>query len=384
MSGAGRRRLRPAPFRHLPDAGPVASPRCSTPDAGPAPGGTNRRHSGGQALSCPSCPHEAGTIEPMSSQPPSRPSHSSPEGLLQRLVEVIRIAISYFSSEGPPSSVPGPAPRGVNDDHHGHRTFLYAVVAVVAVVVVLVVLGAIVYLWVNGYLSAEVKFGILIGAVILLMIIMFLFGDEIGEYLFKLLLRLLTLPFVLLFRAGRGIWRALNRRSSRQATGYGQSPQTGYGQATSYGQAQSATQTGPPRHRRSPQHHSSWRTRASRHAAGHALAHRLRHPVSSRHPAHAHHLRAGHWLRAESADRLRPARGHGLRHPAPLWSDRLRDPHARGTARSPSGLVAPSRPSRQRQDGHADRAAREPAGYTPFSRAISTVLTSNKYRSRDE
>ena len=148
----------------------------------------------------------------MSSQPPSRPSHSS----------------SYFSSEGPPSSVPGPAPRGVNDDHHGHRTFLYAVVAVV---VVLVVLGAIVYLWVNGYLSAEVKFGILIGAVILLMIIMFLFGDEIGEYLFKLLLRLLALPFVLLFRAGRGIWRALNKRSSRQATGYGQ--------------AQSATQTGP-------------------------------------------------------------------------------------------------------------------------------------------
>jgi len=243
VSGAGRRRLRPAPFRHLPDAGPVASPRCSTPDAGPAPGGTNRRHSGGQALSCPSYPYEAGTIEPMSSQPPSQPSHSSPEGLLQRLVEVIRIAISYFSSEGPPSSVPGPAPRGVNDDHHGHRTFLYAVVAVV---VVLVVLGAIVYLWVNGYLSAEVKFGILIGAVILLMIIMFLFGDEIGEYLFKLLLWLLALPFVLLFRAGRGIWRALNRRSSRQATGYGQSPQTGYGQATSYGQAQSATQTGPP------------------------------------------------------------------------------------------------------------------------------------------
>ena len=245
MSGAGRRRLhrpRSATYLHLPDAGPVASSRCSTPDAGPAPGGTNRRHSGGQALSCPSYPYEAGTIEPMSSQPPSRPSHSSPEGLLQRLVEVIRIAISYFSSEGPPSSVPGPAPRGVNDDHHGHRTFLYAVVAVV---VVLVVLGAIVYLWVNGYLSAEVKFGILIGAVILLMIIMFLFGDEIGEYLFKLLLRLLTLPFVLLFRAGRGIWRALNKRSSRQATTYGQSPQTGYGQATSYGQAQSATQTGP-------------------------------------------------------------------------------------------------------------------------------------------
>ena len=178
-------------------------------------------------------------IETMSSQPPSRPSHSSPEGLLQRLVEVIRIAISYFSSEGPPSSVPGPAPRGVNDDHHGHRTFLYAVV------VVLVVLGTVVYLWVNGYLSGEVKFGILIGAVILLMIIMFLFGDEIGEYLFKLLLRLLALPFVLLFRAGRGIWRALNKRSSRQATTYGQSPQTGYGQATSYGQAQSATQTGP-------------------------------------------------------------------------------------------------------------------------------------------
>lgn len=243
MSGAGRRRLhrpRSATYLHLPDAGPVASSRCSTPDAGPAPGGTNRRHSGGQALSCP---HEAGTIEHMSSQPPSRPSHSSPKGLFQRLVEAIRIAISYFSSEGPPSSVPGPAPRGVNDDHHGHRTFLYAVVAVV---VVLVVLGAIVYLWVNGYLSAEVKFGILIGAVILLMIIMFLFGDEIGEYLFKLLLRLLTLPFVLLFRAGRGIWRALNKRSSRQATGYGQSPQTGYGQATSYGQAQSATQTGPP------------------------------------------------------------------------------------------------------------------------------------------
>lgn len=164
----------------------------------------------------------------MSSQPPSRPSHSSPKGLLQRLVEVIRIAISYFSSEGPPSSVPGPAPRGVNDNHHGHRTFLYAVVTVV---VVLVVLGAIVYLWVNGYFSAEVKFGILIGAVILLMIIMFLFGDEIGEYLFKLLLRLLALPFVLLFRAGRGIWRALNRRSSRQATGYGQ--------------ARSTTQTGP-------------------------------------------------------------------------------------------------------------------------------------------
>lgn len=232
-------RPRSATYLHLPDAGPVASPRCSTPDAGPAPGGTNRRHSGGQALSCPSYPHEAGTIEPMSSQPPSRPSHSSPKGLLQRLVEVIRIAISYFSSEGPPSSVPGPAPRGVNDNHHGHRTFLYAVV------VVLVVLGAIVYLWVNGYLSAEVKFGILIGAVILLMIIMFLFGDEIGEYLFKLLLRLLTLPFVLLFRAGRGIWRALNKRSSRQATTYGQSPQTGYGQATSYGQAQSATQTGP-------------------------------------------------------------------------------------------------------------------------------------------
>lgn len=232
-------RPRSATYLHLPDAGPVASPRCSTPDAGPAPGGTNRRHSGGQALSCPSYPHEAGTIEPMSSQPPSRPSHSSPKGLLQRLVEVIRIAISYFSSEGPPSSVPGPAPRGVNDNHHGHRTFLYAVV------VVLVVLGAIVYLWVNGYLSAEVKFGILIGAVILLMIIMFLFGDEIGEYLFKLLLRLLTLPFVLLFRAGRGIWCALNKRSSRQATTYGQSPQTGYGQATSYGQAQSATQTGP-------------------------------------------------------------------------------------------------------------------------------------------
>lgn len=227
-------RPRSATYLHLPDAGPVASPRCSTPDVGPAPGGTNRRHSGGQALSCPSYPHEAGTIEPMSSQPPSRPSHSSPKGLLQRLVEVIRIAISYFSSEGLPSSVPGPAPRGVNDNHHGHRTFLYAVV------VVLVVLGAIVYLWVNGYLSAEVKFGILIGAVILLMIIMFLFGDEIGEYLFKLLLRLLTLPFVLLFRAGRGIWRALNKRSSRQATGYGQSPQTGYGQA------QSATQTGPP------------------------------------------------------------------------------------------------------------------------------------------
>lgn len=144
-------------------------------------------------------------IETMSSQPPSRPSHSAPQG--------------------PPSSVPGPAPRGVNDNHHGHRTFLYAVV------VVLVVLGAIVYLWVNGYLSAEVKFGILIGAVILLMIIMFLFGDEIGEYLFKLLLRLLTLPFVLLFRAGRGIWRALNKRSSRQAT--------------SYGQARSTTQTGP-------------------------------------------------------------------------------------------------------------------------------------------
>lgn len=218
-------RPRSATYLHLPDAGPVASPRCSTPDVGPAPGGTNRRHSGGQALSCPSYPHEAGTIEPMSSQPPSRPSHSSLKGLLQRLVEVIRIAISYFSSEGPPSSVPGPAPRGVNDNHHGHRTFLYAVV------VVLVVLGAIVYLWVNGYLSAEVKFGILIGAVILLMIIMFLFGDEIGEYLFKLLLRLLTLPFVLLFRAGRGIWRALNKRSSRQATGYGQ--------------ARSATQTGP-------------------------------------------------------------------------------------------------------------------------------------------
>lgn len=246
MSGAGRRRLhrpRSATYLHLPDAGPVASSRCSTPDAGPAPGGTNRRHSGGQALSCP---HEAGTIEHMSSQPPSRPSHSSPEGLLQRLVEVIRIAISYFSSEGPPSSVPGPAPRGVNDDHHGHRTFLYAVVAVVAVVVVLVVLGAIVYLWVNGYLSAEVKFGILIGAVILLMIIMFLFGDEIGEYLFKLLLRLLTLPFVLLFRAGRGIWRALNRRSSRQATGYGQSRQTGYGRpgATGYGTQPPYGQTG--------------------------------------------------------------------------------------------------------------------------------------------
>ena len=266
MSGAGRRRLhrpRSATYLHLPDAGPVASSRCSTPDAGPAPGGTNRRHSGGQALSCP---HEAGTIEHMSSQPPSRPSHSSPEGLLQRLVEVIRIAISYFSSEGPPSSVPGPAPRGVNDNHHGHRTFLYAVV------VVLVVLGAIVYLWVNGYLSAEVKFGILIGAVILLMIIMFLFGDEIGEYLFKLLLRLLALPFVLLFRAGRGIWRALNRRSSRQARsttqtgphgiaapgtpgprgtqgtpphGYGIQPTpTTYGQATGYGTQPPYGQTG--------------------------------------------------------------------------------------------------------------------------------------------
>lgn len=259
-------RPRSATYLHLPDAGPVASSRCSTPDAGPAPGGTNRRHSGGQALSCPSYPHEAGTIEPMSSQPPSRPSHSSPKGLLQRLVEVIRIAISYFSSEGPPSSVPGPAPRGVNDNHHGHRTFLYAVV------VVLVVLGAIVYLWVNGYLSAEVKFGILIGAVILLMIIMFLFGDEIGEYLFKLLLRLLALPFVLLFRAGRGIWRALNRRSSRQARsttqtgphgiaapgtpgprgtqgtpphGYNIQPTpTTYGQATGYGTQPPYGQTG--------------------------------------------------------------------------------------------------------------------------------------------
>ena len=88
--------------------------------------------------------------------------------------------------------------------------------------------------------------GILIGAVILLMIIMFLFGDEIGEYLFKLLLRLLTLPFVLLFRAGRGIWRALNKRSSRQATTYGQSPQTGYGRpgATGYGTQPPYGQTG--------------------------------------------------------------------------------------------------------------------------------------------